>query len=165
MGLKHWILPNNQFKTHLFFQFLGGGDPFRLGSRSEGWIKLQTSLEKPSDKCQRTHIIQNFLHGILLFISVKLGLIANTKIYFQHPTNNTNFSTWEKGTRSLKFGTGRLKKNVAFCICLISQEPRNGFLNRFSSSKNWDPYVNFEYRTISVRYLGAEIFAKKTVPE
>merc|ERR1712208_11605 len=49
MGLKHWILPNNQFKTHLFFfQFLGGGDPSQLGSWPEGWLKLQSSLEKPS---------------------------------------------------------------------------------------------------------------------
>ena len=59
----HWILPNNQFKTNLFFfSFLGGGDPFQLGSWSEGWLKLQSSLEKPSDKCQRTHIIQNSFH-------------------------------------------------------------------------------------------------------
>ena len=71
----------------------GRGNLFQLGSCSEGWLKLKISQEKPSDKCQRTHIIQNFLHGILLFISVELGLIANTKIYFQHPTNNTNVST------------------------------------------------------------------------
>ena len=51
-----------QFKRHLVFSILGWGDPFQLGSRSAGWIKLQTSLEKPSDKCQRTHIIQNSFH-------------------------------------------------------------------------------------------------------
>ena len=63
IGLKRWILPNNHFKTHLFFlQFLSGGDPFQLGSWSEEWLKLQSSLEKPSDKCQRTHIIQNSFH-------------------------------------------------------------------------------------------------------
>ena len=28
MGLKHWILPNNQFKTHLFFSIFGWGGPF-----------------------------------------------------------------------------------------------------------------------------------------
>ena len=28
MGLKHWVLPKNHFKTHLFFQFLGGGGTF-----------------------------------------------------------------------------------------------------------------------------------------
>ena len=55
---------------------LGGGDLFQLGSCSEGWLKLKSSLEKPSDKCQRTHIIQNALHDTLLFVSVKLGLIA-----------------------------------------------------------------------------------------
>ena len=56
MVLKHWILPNNQFKTHLFFSIFG------WGSWSEGWTKLQSSLEKPTDKCQRTHIIQNSFH-------------------------------------------------------------------------------------------------------
>ena len=53
---------------------LGGGDLFQLGSCSEGWLK--SSLEKPSDKCQRTHIVQNSLHDTLLFVSVKLGLIV-----------------------------------------------------------------------------------------
>ena len=28
MGLKHWILPNNHFKTHLFFSIFGWGGPF-----------------------------------------------------------------------------------------------------------------------------------------
>ena len=40
MGLKHRILPNNRFKTHLFFSIFGWGDPFQLGSWSEGWTKL-----------------------------------------------------------------------------------------------------------------------------
>ena len=31
----------------------------------------------------------------------------------------------------------------------------------FFSSENWDPYENFEYWTISVRYYGDEIFAKQ----
>ena len=31
----------------------------------------------------------------------------------------------------------------------------------FFSSENWDPLANFEYKTISVRLLGAEIFAKQ----
>ena len=28
MVLKHWILPNNHFKTHLFFSIFGWGGPF-----------------------------------------------------------------------------------------------------------------------------------------
>ena len=28
MGLKHWILHNNHFKTHLFFSIFGWGGPF-----------------------------------------------------------------------------------------------------------------------------------------
>ena len=35
---------------------------YRFNVWSEGWLKLQSSLEKPSDKCQRTHIIQNSFH-------------------------------------------------------------------------------------------------------
>ena len=32
MVLKHWILHNNHFKTHLFFKIFGWGDPFQLRS-------------------------------------------------------------------------------------------------------------------------------------
>ena len=38
MDLNHLILPYNHFKTHLFFQFLGGG-PF------SAWILVQSCLE------------------------------------------------------------------------------------------------------------------------
>ena len=34
MGLKYWILPNNQFKTNFFFQFSVGGDPSQHGAQS-----------------------------------------------------------------------------------------------------------------------------------
>ena len=53
MGLKHWILYNNHFKRHLFFSFFGWGDPFQLRSWSKGWLKLKSSLQKLSDKCQK----------------------------------------------------------------------------------------------------------------
>ena len=32
MGLKHWILPNNQFKTHLFVSIFGQGNPSQLAN-------------------------------------------------------------------------------------------------------------------------------------
>ena len=48
----------------LFFSIFGWGDPFQPASWSEGWLKLLSSLEKPSDKCQRTHIIQNSFHDV-----------------------------------------------------------------------------------------------------
>ena len=59
MGLNHWILHNNQFKTHLFFfQILGGGTLF--------------SSEKPSDKSQKTYRIcfmarRSFFFSFLFF--------------------------------------------------------------------------------------------------
>ena len=31
IGLKHWILPKNHFKTHLFFSIFGWGGPFSAG--------------------------------------------------------------------------------------------------------------------------------------
>ena len=48
MGLKHWILPDNQFLT-----IFGWGDQLQLGFLSEWWLKLKSSPEKPSHKCQR----------------------------------------------------------------------------------------------------------------
>ena len=46
MGLKHWILPKDHFKTHLFFSIFGWGDPSQLGSWSEGCVKpLKLSRE------------------------------------------------------------------------------------------------------------------------
>ena len=32
-------------------------DPFQRRSWTEGWLKLKSSLERPSDKWQKTHII------------------------------------------------------------------------------------------------------------
>ena len=72
---------------------MGGGDPFQLRSWSEGWLKLKSSLEKPSDKCQKTHIIQNLFHGAEIifcfyFLSTKGGgaegrrLVENSTIFF-----------------------------------------------------------------------------------
>ena len=51
--LKHWILSNNQFKT-----------PFSLDLGTNGHSNFKSFLEKPPDKCQRTHIIQNSFHGM-----------------------------------------------------------------------------------------------------
>ena len=39
MVWKHWILPIDHFKTHLFFSIFGWGDPSQLGSWSEGCVK------------------------------------------------------------------------------------------------------------------------------
>ena len=64
MGLKHWILSNYNFKDTLIFSLFGLEDLFQLGSWSKGWPKLKNSLERASDKCQRTQIIQNLFHGV-----------------------------------------------------------------------------------------------------
>ena len=54
----------------------------------------------------------------------------------------------------------------------VSQKNETGFLpnilatkcrifKSFFSPENWDPYANFEYKTISVQFKGAEIFTKQ----
>ena len=57
----------NELEMHLFSSFLlgDGGDPFQPGSWSErpkGCSNFKTSPKKPSDKCQRTHIVQISIH-------------------------------------------------------------------------------------------------------
>ena len=42
MGSRHWILHNNHIKTHLFFQFLGGGTLFSSEPGLKGGINLKT---------------------------------------------------------------------------------------------------------------------------
>ena len=64
ISLKHLKLPENHFKTNLFFSIFGGGDPPPVRSWSDGRLELQTSLEKPSDTSQITRIIQNSFHGM-----------------------------------------------------------------------------------------------------
>ena len=49
----------------IFFSNFWVKDSFQLGSWSKWWIKIKTSLEKPSDKCQRTRIIQTLFQGHL----------------------------------------------------------------------------------------------------
>ena len=56
--------------------------------------------------------------------------------------------------------TGCIKRNEQGCLLNISATKYLIFKS-FFSSENWDPYANFEYKTISVRLLGVEIFAKQ----
>ena len=46
--------------------------------------------------------------------------------------------------------------------CLLNISITNERIYKsFFSPENWDPYANFEYRTISLQFWGAEIFAKQ----
>ena len=50
---------------------------------------------------------------------------------------------------------------ISLFDCLINiSATKKQISNPFFSSKNWDPYENNEYRTISMQIQGAEIFAK-----
>ena len=75
---KIWILPNNHFKTHLFFHFLVWGTLYRLDPGPNSGLNLKSSLERPTDKCQRTHITQNLFHVeqmIFIFFFISLSLL------------------------------------------------------------------------------------------
>ena len=56
--------------------------------------------------------------------------------------------------------TAECPKKMRLCFCLTSWHPSTGFSKK-NSPENWDPFVNFEYITISVWFLKAEIFAKQ----
>ena len=45
------LLPPTTLKE-FFSSIFGLGDHFQVGSGSEGWLKLKSSLEKPSYKCR-----------------------------------------------------------------------------------------------------------------
>ena len=97
----------------------GGGDLFQLGSCSEGWLKLKSCLEKPSDKVSRSRgPISCRIRFVARYFSflISLGLLLNTKIHFQHPptTTTTNFYMMERYQESqiryVSFTTGRLQE-------------------------------------------------------
>ena len=50
MGLKHWIQPYYQLKTHFFLQFLGGGTPLNLNFGLKGCSNFKSSMQKPSNE-------------------------------------------------------------------------------------------------------------------
>ena len=62
------LFPNTlgmiRVKTPLFFSLLGGETPFSLDLGPKGCSNIKRSLEKPSDKCQGTPIIQNLFYGM-----------------------------------------------------------------------------------------------------
>ena len=58
--------------------------------------------------------------------------------------------------------TGCLKRNGTVFILHITPQPDIRFSNRFFLLKiHENPYANFEYITISVRFFNAEILAKQ----
>ena len=61
---------------------------------------------------------------------------------------------------TLFWTTGCPKKNETGFLLNISAT-NDRIFKSFFSPENWDPYAHFEYRTISVRFLRAEIFAKQ----
>ena len=64
--------------TIIFLKFLGGRTLSSLDPGPRDRSNFKSFLEKPSSKCQRTHIIQNLFHGayiifVFLFFSTGVG--------------------------------------------------------------------------------------------
>ena len=73
-------------------------------------------------------------------------------------------STNRKQVREISQTTGCIKKSVRFLLyhencCNLWTISQNHI--PFFSLENWNPYANFEYRTISVQFQGVEISAKQ----
>ena len=62
----------------------GRGNLFQLGSCSEGWLKLKSSLEKPCDKCQRTQYHTEFASWHVNFVLFLLSLVLSTPTHHHH---------------------------------------------------------------------------------
>ena len=78
MGLKHWILCKDHFKTHLFFSIFGWGDPSQLGFWSKKCVKpLKLSREaiwQVSDDPYHTEFVSGRVdHFYFFFFSSILG--------------------------------------------------------------------------------------------
>ena len=58
---------------------------FQLGSCSEGWLKLKSSLEKPCDKCQRTQYHTEFASWHVNFVLFLLSLVLSTPTHHHRP--------------------------------------------------------------------------------
>ena len=79
MGLKHWILPNNQFKTHLFFfNFWVGGTLFSLDLGPKGgsnfkalWRSHLTSVRGPISYRIRFMAHRSFFFSFFIFFPTK----------------------------------------------------------------------------------------------
>ena len=70
MGLKHWILPNNHFKTHLFFfQFLGGRTLFS----SDPGLKCGSNLKA---------LLRSHLTSVRGPISYRICFMARRSFFF-----------------------------------------------------------------------------------
>ena len=77
----------------------------------------------------------------------------------KYPWHASIPSTFQQNIWKPKY-TGCPKKNVTGFLLNISATNYRIFKS-FFSPENWDPYASFEYKTISVRYLGAKIFTKQ----
>ena len=73
MDLKHWILPKDHFKTHLFFSIFGWGDPSQLRYWSEGCVKpLKLSREailQVSEDPYQTELVSWCVDHFSIFLS------------------------------------------------------------------------------------------------
>ena len=70
------------------------GYPFQLGSWSEGWLKLKSFLEKPSDKCQKTHIIRIRFMAHRSFFFLVRRIVENSTFFLLFPKGRVKKNSW-----------------------------------------------------------------------
>ena len=76
--------------THFFLlQFLGGETFLTLDPGLKGVSNLSSSVERPYDKCQRTHIIQNLFHDT--YIIFPFSIFSPIRILFLSTDDHSQF--------------------------------------------------------------------------
>ena len=99
------------------------------------------------------HRLQWLQHLTACFIqNGQGGLKISQTLYYWTPW--TTFTKWVFD--SIIPSIGCPKKNETGVFLNILNQVSD--FNLFFSPENWDPYANFEYKTISVQFSGAEIF-------
>ena len=95
MSLKHWILPNNQFKTHLFFSNFGWGDPKGGSNLKTLWRRYLTSAIRPISYRIRFMARRSFFVFLIFFPLTGRGggqaLSGKFHYFFFEPFSNVVF--------------------------------------------------------------------------
>ena len=117
MVLKHWILPNNHFETHLFFSIFGWGGPFSawiLVGRVAQTSKLSgEAIWQVSEDPYHTEFVLWRIDHFSLFYFFSTNVEKNLK----------NYETYYRSARvhTLCLNTQKGKRNVTGDLLMYSK--------------------------------------------
>ena len=100
----------------------------------------------------------NILYVVLIFLTYHFKPNSDTK---QPWVGGLWVGAWVGGWLEFDYIQGVSKKGKNVCLFNISKT--NKQISKPLFSENWDPYVNFKYRTNFVLFSGAEKFTKQNV--